>query len=682
MLKIKLPTMQQFAAFLNTSNLALGLKLSTLFAAVLVFYFQDLNLIFTDALNNEATSYLLVIPFLLVYLVFRKRKMLRASISDAQGQGSKSRLGMMGGILLCTTAVLLYWYSSSTFTPLDYHILTLPVFVSGLILILFNPQTLRQAAFPVLFLFLLVPAPSEIFYGFGSALAVVSTEVSNAIVHSVGIPSAISSDYGIPAITITRPDGTTVPFTVSVACSGIYSLIGFFVFAAFIAFIVRDKTWKKLAIFAIGLPLVYSLNIIRITGILLIGYQWGEQLALDIFHLLGGWVLIFIGTFILLTISEKAFKTQIFTHKETNITCPTCNPNPTAQQETYCNDCGRLLKYPKIKLNKLDTAKVVAVILAVTLLVAIQAPVFALTKGPAQILIQTPQGEQGNTQMFPQFPGYDLQFFIRDTAFEQISGQNLSLMYVYSPQDQSRETVWLGVEIADSMTPLHRWEICLINSPQTHNYQSSATQLDLRDIDILQNPPVTARYFAWNDTKENQIELVLYWYETTVFTINNASQQKHVKISLITYPENVSASEASLLPMAEAIAQYWEPIRTWNTLALFLSHNALILAATMAVLLAAIPIFSIFKNQKQKKLNLLAFQKLSKPNQQLVEIIQKTEKSSVANLNKIGEVYQQTIGQKVRNEKLQQELAGLEKTGLIKRRVISDQDSPVQGWRT
>jgi hypothetical protein len=134
--------------------------------------------------------------------------------------------------------------------------------------------------------------------------------------------------------------------------------------------------------------------------------------------------------------------------------------------------------------------------------------------------------------------------------------------------------------------------------------------------------------------------------------------------------------------MAEAIAQYWEPIRTWNTLALFLSHNALILAATMAVLLAAIPIFSIFKNQKQKKLNLLAFQKLSKPNQQLVEIIQKTEKSSVANLNKIGEVYQQTIGQKVRNEKLQQELAGLEKTGLIKRRVISDQDSPVQGWRT
>jgi len=677
MLRIKFPTMQQFAAFLNTSNLALGLKFSTLFAAVLAFYFQDLSLIFTDAVNNEATSYLLVIPFLLLYLVYRKRKMLRASISGAQGQGSTSRLGIMGGILLCTIAVLLYWYSSSTFTPLDYHILTLPVFVSGLILILFNPQTLRQTAFPVLFLFLLVPAPSEILYGFGSALTVVSTEVSNAIVHSVGIPSAISSDYGSPTITITRPDGTTIPFTVNVACSGIYSLMGFFVFAAFIAFIVRDKAWKKLTIFATGLPLVYSLNIIRITSILLIGYQWGEQLALDIFHLLGGWILIFIGTFILLMISEKAFKTQIFTHKETSITCSTCNPDPPAEQETYCNDCGRLLKYPKIKLNKLDIAKVVAVVLAVMLLVTIQAPVFALTKGPAQILIQTPQGEQGNTQMFPQLPSYDLQFVHRDTEIEQRLGLDLALWYEYIPQDQSRELVYLGLEIAGTPTPLHRWEDCL-NSPWR-----DVTQLDLRDVNILQNPPVTARYFAWLNNTNGETQLDLYWRETTVFTINNASQQKQGQISLvIQYPENVSASEASLLPMAEAIAQYWEPIRTWNTLALFLSHDALILAATMAVLLAAIPIFSIFKNQKQKKLNLLAFQKLSKPGQQLVEIIKKTEKSSVANLNKLREIYHQTTGQNVRNEKLQQELAGLEETGLIKRRVISDQDSPVQGWRT
>jgi hypothetical protein len=43
MLKIKLPTMQQFAAFLNTSNLTLGLKVSTLFVAVLAFYLMGVG---------------------------------------------------------------------------------------------------------------------------------------------------------------------------------------------------------------------------------------------------------------------------------------------------------------------------------------------------------------------------------------------------------------------------------------------------------------------------------------------------------------------------------------------------------------------------------------------------------------------------------------------------------------
>jgi exosortase len=678
----RLPKPKQLAIYLNIGNLTLLLQLSILVLATFAFYSQDLIMIFTDALSNEATSYLLIVPFVFAYMIFRKRKMLRASISETQTQPDKKRLGMLSGLLLCTIAVLLYWYGSSTFTPIEYNVFTLPLFVSGLILILFNPQTLRQAAFPVLFLFLLVPPPTEFFNTIGSTLSVASTEVPNAIINFLGVPSTISGEFGTPTVTITRADATPVSFNVSIACSGIYSLLGFVVFAAFTAFIIRDKPWKKAIVFLIGLPLVYALNIVRITTILLIGYQWGEQLALDVFHLLGGWILILIGTFILLFISEKVFKTRIFTHKETNITCPTCNPGPLDKQETYCNNCGRLLRYPKIKPHKLDIAKVVAVASVTMLLVMIQAPVFALTKGPAQILIQTPQGEQGNTQIFPQFPGYDLLFAYRDTAFEQVSGQNLSLMYEYLPQHRSQDPIWLGVEIADSITPLHAWEFCLITWPQTHNYQSSATQLDLRDVNIQQNPPVTARYFAWNDTKQNRTELVLYWKETTVFTINNVSQQKHVQISLITFPENVSASEASLLPMAEAIAQYWEPIRTWNTLALFLSHNALILAATMAVLLAAIPIFSIFKNQKQKKLNQLAFQKLSKPNQQLIEIIKKTEKLSVPNLDKIAEVYKETIDKKVQNEKLRQELDGLEKTGLIKRRVISNQDSPVQGWRT
>ena len=44
----------------------------------------------------------------------------------------------------------------------------------------------------------------------------------------------ISTAYGNPTITITQPNGTPLSFTVDIACSGIYSLIGFLIFAVFI----------------------------------------------------------------------------------------------------------------------------------------------------------------------------------------------------------------------------------------------------------------------------------------------------------------------------------------------------------------------------------------------------------------------------------------------------------------
>lgn len=55
---------------------------------------------------------------------------------------------------------------------------------------------------------------------------------------------------------------------------------------------------------------------------------------------------------------------------------------------------------------------------------------------------------------------------------------------------------------------------------------------------------------------------------------------------------------------------------------------------------------------------------------------------ATANLNRIREAYQQTTGEEVPDEKLQQELLSLEKTGLIRRRLVNNQDSPVQAWQT
>ena len=259
------------ALTLNRQSLAVATKFAVIVAVVVAFYLQDLNLVFSNAISDEATYHILAIPFLFGYLLYRKRRMVSASLRQ-NNQNISSTLAknftLIVGVLLCAIAILSYWFGSYTFTPIEYHMLTLPILTAGLILILFNGQTLKQLAFPIVFLFFLTPPPTEILYSVGSTLSDLSAHASNALANAFGLASSISAQYGSPIITLTRPDQTIMSFSVDVACSGVYSLIGFFIFAVFIAYITRGKLWSKLAILAMGIPLIIGLNIIRITTIL------------------------------------------------------------------------------------------------------------------------------------------------------------------------------------------------------------------------------------------------------------------------------------------------------------------------------------------------------------------------------------------------------------------------------
>ena len=76
---------------INKSNLTLSIKISTLTIATLAVFYQDLTIIMNDALQSEITNYMLSIPFIFTYLIYRKRKMLRAVIPlENQNQPKQS----------------------------------------------------------------------------------------------------------------------------------------------------------------------------------------------------------------------------------------------------------------------------------------------------------------------------------------------------------------------------------------------------------------------------------------------------------------------------------------------------------------------------------------------------------------------------------------------------------------
>jgi exosortase len=610
--------------------------------------------------------------------------MLRATVSlENQNQPKEIRhLATIAGVILSITAILLYWHGSYTFTPLEYHMFALPIFTTGLTLILFNAKTLRQLAFPLVFLIFLTPPPSEILHSLGSTLSIVSSIASFAIVNAIGIPSVLTSEFGNPVIQVTGSNGAIMRFAVDIACSGIYSLIGFLIFAVFIAYIIRDKLWKKVALFFIGLSLIYALNITRITTILLIGYSQGEEVALQLFHTLGGWILIFIGTLLLLTISEKVFHTQIFTKPQQK--CLECNPKHYTSQ-SFCHTCGKILKTASIRFHIIDFVKMAAIIVSVILLMSIQAPVFALTQGPAIVIVDTPTGQQVSTEILPNISDYNLHFAYRERSFEEIAKQDMTLVYVYAPTNNSQKPVFVTVEIASSRQYLYNWEICLKTGQIYPFGHQDINQIDLKDIQLLQNPPIFGRFFAFKYTENNITQAVLYWFETASFSVNSTSQQKYIKLSLITYPENpedLPPIEDQMIAVGTAVASYWEPIKTWSQIALLLSQQGTYLAPTTGALLIPLVVLYIFRKRKQRKANAIAYQKLSTSNKQLIDIVSETEKTTTPTLNAIATTYKNKIGEPIPQEKLLQKLSETEKIGIIKSSIANIHDEPTQVWKT
>ena len=664
-------------------NATLISKVAIVVFATVIVFFQDLSIVANDALHTEFMSHILVIPFLFSYIIYRTRKIIRASIPFESSPSHRKAFPYKEiiGILLFLIAFLTYSYGSYTFAPLEYHMFALPIFVTACTLILFNTQTLRQLAFPILFLFFLMPPPTQIVYALGSTLSIISTQASCTILNLFGLPAKISTAYGNPTITITQPNGTPLSFTVDIACSGIYSLIGFLIFASFIAYIARTKTWKKPAIFLIGLPLIYLLNILRITIIVLLGYNYGVELAMNIFHLLGGWTLIFLGTLLLLIITEKALKIQLFTKKET-ISCLQCNPI-TEHKQNFCPSCGRLLKYVDVKLNKPDLAKITTLTISVILIISIQTPIFALTKGPADILTQLATDQQPTTEILPQVNDYTLNFVYRDKKFEQEAKQDASLIYAYIPTNGSQNTIWVAVEIASAKSSLHSWEVCLITWPLSHGYQTSVTQLDLKDVQLLENPPLIARYFAFQYKNNNMTQIVLYWRETSTFTTNTTTQQKHVKISLIAYPhetEPIQQTEDELLKLGKAIANYWQPMKTWTEIALLISKNGNHLLLIPTTLLIITILYQALSQIKTKQTNLKAYKKLSKENKTIIDATHKTK--TIPTAQNIAATYEKLNNKPITTDKLAEKLQQAQETGLIKKQIINNQDEPILGWKT
>ena len=95
-------------------------------------YYQDFTILLNEVINNDISSYILAVPFLLAYLVYRVRHYIYAVSFDVDPDVFKGylRRNELFGCLICIIAYILKWYGSYTFITLEIHMLSFTLFLS------------------------------------------------------------------------------------------------------------------------------------------------------------------------------------------------------------------------------------------------------------------------------------------------------------------------------------------------------------------------------------------------------------------------------------------------------------------------------------------------------------------------------------------------------------------------
>ena len=661
-------------------------RLIVLFTLVLlsifIIYGNDLQALANEALHNEAYNYIILMPFFAGFLFYLKKDAVKAALTiNKHGKKTSTRyVTEVMGVALCIVAFLIYWYGSYTFYPLEYHVVTLPIFIMGITLILMNFRSLRALIFPILFLLFLIPLPTTLTSTAGGILANFNTQASYTITKTF-LPVTLSTNYGAPTLMLTTAAGQPVNFSVDIPCSGIYSLVAFAMFATFLAFISSTTLIRRILLFASGFAVFTILNIIRITTVVSIGYWFGEETAL-IVHSFAGFILIFSGMLLLLGLSDKILKIKIATKPAQQTPCPECS-STLNNLKNFCQNCGRFIGKSRTTISKNLFAKALLIILACSVVViTINAPTFATAQGNIE-LSSNPESANA-TKTFPEIPGYNLVFLYRDTAYEKIAGQDISLVYAYFPPNSSSSVIYVSVGVSPSLQNLHNWEVCLIGMQTAQGQYPLVEVLDSRDTQLLQDTPLIARYLVFQ-SPDNYTQVTLYWYEKATFKTGLAVGQKYVRISLIILTkdkENYPANEQELLAAGKIIAAAWEPMKNQSLISLGIPAQQSLLVASIAFIFIT-GMTQYLAERRSATNNMKIFNNFASYKERIVlETANKLAKENkFIKTSDIVEGVRKRTGKQVNFKRVLSILNTLEEHGMVRKTIVNVGNMPRQTWK-
>ena len=225
-------------------------------------------------------AHLALVPMIAGGLAYASRH------NDAGPEIHDRQLDWIVGLLLCSVAVvtntILPGRLSTQYWIWRLDLLSLPVFVAGVVAIVFGVRSVWKYRTAILFLFLAWPLPYSVALDryLGRFTELTISALTSALSHIpiaarvVGSDSLFQIDY----------QGLPIKVSVASACSGANGLVGFLLVASAFVLVVDGSRFRKISWLVAGAVLVWVLNIVRILIIFWAARQWGESVAIEGFH--------------------------------------------------------------------------------------------------------------------------------------------------------------------------------------------------------------------------------------------------------------------------------------------------------------------------------------------------------------------------------------------------------------
>ena len=211
-----------------------------------------------------------LVPLFSALLLWRERDRLRALTPRGASAGLALLMLGAGALLVGDIAAENFLMRTS-----------LIIILGGLVLFHLGPEVLRVVAFPLAFLFFMVPLPAILLYTITFPLQNLAATQAARALDLLGIPVLLDGNV----IHLSQ-----ISLGVTEACSGIRSLISLVAGAAAWAWLMLPGGWVAVVFVASAVPITILANAGRVVATGLIGQWFGVDYAAGFFHDLAGWV--------------------------------------------------------------------------------------------------------------------------------------------------------------------------------------------------------------------------------------------------------------------------------------------------------------------------------------------------------------------------------------------------------